>query len=91
MQKKKKIEQDASYLKLDDALFKTRANLAFFTSDEVSKHDVCLQGTCETWRQLERLIKETAAYYFIGYYIREYQHAGRYTIVNFKANIGSYW
>ncbi len=48
---------DISYLKLDDALpettrtiHTTRANLACFTSDTVSKQNVCPQGTCETWR-----------------------------------------
>ncbi len=43
-----------------------------FTRDKVSKHDVCQQGTCETWRRLGRLNKETAACYFIRYYIGGY-------------------
>ncbi len=42
----------------------TRTNLACFTSDKVSKLDVCQQGTCDTWRRPGRLIKETAACYF---------------------------
>ncbi len=44
---------------------RARTNLARFTSDKVSKQNVCPQGTCETWRRLGRLIKETAAYYFL--------------------------
>ncbi len=31
-----------------------------------------------------RLIKETAGYYFISYYIGGYERAGWYRIVNFK-------
>ncbi len=37
-----------------------------------------------------RLIKETAACYFIGYYIGGYLRAGQYRIINFKTNIGRY-
>ncbi len=66
----------------------TRTNLACFTSDKVSKHNVCPQGTRETWRRLGRLIKETAACYFIGYYVGRFWHAGQHSIINFKANIG---
>ncbi len=51
--------------------------LACFTSDKVSKQNVCPQGTCETWHQLGCLVKETAACYFMDYYIGEYQRAGR--------------
>ncbi len=47
----------------------TRANLACFVSDKVSKHNDCPQGTCKTWHRLGHLIKETAVHYFIGYYI----------------------
>ncbi len=79
---------------MDDALPKTirtipttRANMARFTSDKVSKHSICLQGTCETWHPLGHLIKETAACYFISYYI---WYAGQYLIVNFKAIIVQY-
>ncbi len=32
----------------------TRANLACFTGDKVSKHNICPQETCETWRWLRR-------------------------------------
>ncbi len=72
----KQNESDPSHFKLDDALPETvrtkpttRTNLACFTRDRVSKHNVCPQGTWETWRQLGRLVKETAAWYFIGYYV----------------------
>ncbi len=58
-----------SYLFLTVA-FKQTSKVHVFTSDKVSKHNVCPQGTNETWSPLGRLIKETAAYYFIGYYIR---------------------
>ncbi len=65
-----------SHLILDDAFLETiatipttRANLACCTSDKVGKHNVCPQGTRETWHQLKCLIKETAAYYVISYYI----------------------
>ncbi len=51
----------------------TRKNLFSFKGDEVRKHDVCPQRTCETWRQLGRLIEETSSYYLIGYYIGRYQ------------------
>ncbi len=78
----KQNKYDQSYLKLDDALPEiirtkptTRTNLACFTRDKVSKHDICPQGTWETWRQLGRLIEETAACYFISYYISKYQPA----------------
>ncbi len=47
-----------------------------FTNNKVNKHDVCPQGTCETWRRLERLIKETAANYFISYFMGRYRRAG---------------
>ncbi len=53
----KQSKEDVSYLKVDDALPATvivipttRANLARFTSDKVSQHNVCPQVTCETWR-----------------------------------------
>ncbi len=72
----KQNKSDASFLTLDDALPETiistptaRANLSCFTGDKVRKHDVCPQGTCEIWRGLQCLIKETAAYYLICYYI----------------------
>ncbi len=68
----------------------TRANLACFTSDKVSKHNICPQETCDTGHQLRRLIKETAAYYFIGYYAGGYQHAGQYLIFKFTANMSQY-
>ncbi len=55
-----------------------QANLACFTSHKVSNYDVCLQETCKTWGRLQYLINITAAYYFIGYYIGGYQHAGWY-------------
>ncbi len=49
-----KQNKDTSLLKLDDAFPETiitvpitRANLARFTSDKVSKHDVCPQGRCD--------------------------------------------
>ncbi len=62
----------------------TRANLACFTSDKVSEHDVCPQGTRETWRRLGPLIRETANYYFIGYHVVGYRRAGQYPIFNFE-------
>ncbi len=78
-------KKDTSYLKLDDALpetiitmLTTRAKSACFTSGKLSKHKVCPQGTCDTWHRFGVLIKETAAYDFIGYYVSLYQHAGRY-------------
>ncbi len=84
----KQNKSDPSCFKLDDALPETirtkpttRTNLACFTRDKVSKHDVCPQGT---WGQLGRLIKETAACYFIGYYVGAYRHAGVYLIFNLK-------
>ncbi len=42
--------------------------------DKVSGHDVCPQGTWETRRRLRRLIKETAACYFISYYLGVLAH-----------------
>ncbi len=38
-------------------------------------------------REFGRLIKETAAHHFIGYYISGYLAAGRYPVLNFKASI----
>ncbi len=75
------------YLKLEITIPTARENLACFTSDKISKHNIGPQETCETWRWPRHFIKETAAYYFMGYYIGEYLRAGRYPILNFKANI----
>ncbi len=76
-------KQDTFHLKLDDALLETTitipttgANLACFTRNKISKHSVCPQGTYKKWRRRVRLIKETADYFFIGYYIGGYQCAG---------------
>ncbi len=67
----KQNKQDTSYLKLDDVLpetiitiLTTGANLARYTSDKVSKHIVCPQGTRQRWHRLRHLIKGTAAYFF---------------------------
>ncbi len=49
----KQNKSDPSYFKLGDALPETiRTNLTRFTRDKVNKHDVCPQGTWETWRRL---------------------------------------
>ncbi len=65
---------DASYLKLDDALPEkirtkptSRATLACFTRDKVSQHDVCSQGTCETWC-LSVIISADIGWYPIFYF-----------------------
>ncbi len=84
-------------LKLDDALNEsvitictTRTNLTCFTSDKLNKRNVCPRVT-SNMAATRFIIKETAAYHFIGYYIGGYERAGRYAVFNFKALIGRYW